>query len=632
MLTLQRDTDLTLTDGTFRIVDRIGNQIHLQNLANGQYSTTHIGDLLPRLSALPAAPSVSPRVLDHLSEEDRNQVTMWKTHIEEMVSGDHPNFDTPRPQYDPKTTTLNERMAAKITELKGFGIKTSRSSLFEKKKAYETSGAAALLDRRKHKQVGKLDKADEKLIATISSVVAHRTLKSTVTESELHRLVNAEMTIRYQDDAPKPCSRATMYRYFNTMYGGNATAKATTRRSRAGTPNRTYGTSRRMLPGQEVQIDSTTLNVTVKTKSGPQRPLLTMMLDVATRSVLAFSLRLEGTKGYDHALLLAQTLVPFSQRPDLTEHRALVAALRPDFPLLSTQERARLQAAHPVITPRYFITDNGKDYLSDVFRSACAKFNVDIVRSAIHTPTDKPFVERNFGSANNLFLQSLPGYVGTDTGNRGLHPEKEDLLDLGTLTELMDDWILSVWQYRKHAGLRDPFDPSETYSPNQWFNACADLAGDIELPLSADDYIDLMPSTTRVIGTTGVQYLNRRYDSVELHPYRGRPSNRPHLGNEWEVKYNPRDVTRVWVRSPENRWIECRWREADSIYQPHFADISQKLRKTEANKAADASARRGGAILPDPVLEPTPVVSNHAWDPTKIAELSMFEVEDEEKK
>ena len=115
-----------------------------------------------------------------------------------------------------------------------------------------------------------------------------------------------------------------------------------------------------------------------------------------------------------------------------------------------------------------------------------------------------------------------------------------------------------------------------------------------------------MPSTTRVIGTTGVQYLNRRYDSVELHPYRGRPSNRPHLGNEWEVKYNPRDVTRVWVRSPENRWIECRWREADSIYQPHFADISQKLRKTEANKAADASARRGGAILPDPTTPGTP--------------------------
>lgn len=631
MLTLERNTDLILNDGTFRITERYGNNVHLKDLTTGLPSVAHIGDLLPRLACPPARTStVSPQVLSHLSAEDRREVTMWATHIEEMTSGRHPDFDTPRTQYDPATTTLNERITTKIAELAGFGYKTSRSSLFEKKKAYEGGGAAALLDGRKHKQVGKLDKADERIINAITSVVARKVMKSTTTESELHRLVKQELVLRYQDDAPEMCSRATLYRYFNALYGGNHTAKATTRRSKAGTPNRTYGTSRRMLPGQEVQIDTYTLNVFVETKTGPQRPQLTVMIDVATRTVIAHSLRLKGTKGYDHALLLAQAMVPYNQRPDLTEHRALVAAQRPDVQLLSPEERARLQAAHPVITPRYIITDNGKDYLSAVFTSACAKFNVDVVRSAIHTPTDKAHVERNFGSLNHRFVQSLEGYAGTDVGNRGSRPENENLLDLATLTELLDDWILSEWQYRPHNGLRDPYDPTQIFSPNQWFNACADFAGDIHLPLGVDDFIDLMPSKTRVIGSSGVQYLNRLYDSDQLHPYRGQPSNRPHLNNEWEMKFNPRDVTRVWVRSPENEWIECRWREADSIFQPHFSDIQQNLAKTEANEEAEFSARRAGALMPPVTQVPQPQKLKVDWDQTKHMDLGMFEVEDEE--
>lgn len=354
------------------------------------------------------------------------------------------------------------------------------------------------------------------------------------------------------------------------------------------------------------------------------------MLDVATRSILAFTLRLEGTKGYDHVQLLTQALVPFSRRPDQSETRALIASQRDDIRLLSAVERKRLEALHPVIVPRCIVTDNGRDYLSDTFRSACAKFNIDIIRSAIHTPTDKPFVERNFRSVDFLFSQRLPGYVGPNTEARGLHTENDNLLDLATLTELLDDWILSTWQNRPHEGLRDPYDPSMTYSPNQWFNSTADFAGEVDIPLSTHDYIDLLPSATRQIGTTGVRYRNRVYDSVELHPHRGLPSNRPHLENKWEIKVNPRDVTRLWVRSPQNEWIECRWREADVIHQPHFADIAKNLRKSVSDEAAIADAIRAGALFPEPQIqnEDQPPTT-HAWDPSKHTSLSMFEVDNE---
>ena len=174
--------------------------------------------------------------------------------------------------------------------------------------------------------------------------------------------------------------------------------------------------------------------------------------------------------------------------------------------------------------------------------------------------------------------------------------------------------------------------PANTVSPNQWFNACADFAGDINLPLGENDFIDLMPSKTRVIGSTGVQYLNRHYDSDQLHPFRGQPSNLPHLNNEWEMKFNPRDVTRVWVRSPENEWIECRWTQADSIFQPHYSDIQQNLAKTEENEEAEANARRAGAVLPTVTQEPQPRTVPVDWDQTQHVDLEMFEVEEESTK
>lgn len=629
MRTIETGADLVLDDGIFRVVERAGNRLHLQNQSTHQFSVMHIGDLLPRLACVPPVNPVSPRELDHLSETDRKEVEMWSVHLEEMVTGRHPQFDQVRPQYDPSTTTMNERVKAKSAEMAAFGIKASRATLYGKRALWEARGPAGLIDGRKHKKAGKLDRADGRLVDAIGSVVAAQANRSTVTEQRLHQLVEKELIIRYGADRPPLPSRATLYRYFQASTGGMHAAKATTRRSQDGTPDRTYGTRRRMLPGEEVQIDSTKLDVYVTTKTGLERPILTTMVDVATRTIVAFTIRLEATTGFDHVLLLSQALVPFNRRPDRSDHRALVQARHPNIRLLTPEERAPLERDHPFIIPRYINTDNGKDFLSDVFRSACAKYEIDLVRASIHTPTDKPHVERAFGSINTIFAQRLPGYVGNSTGNRGRNPEKDGTYDIATLTELFEDWILSGWQHRPHEGLRDPYDPSLTFSPNQWFNAVAEFSGVIDIPHDTDTFIDLLPSVTRVIGTVGINYKNRQYDSTELHPYRGRPSNLPHLGNKWEIKYNPYDVTRVWVRSPENTWIECRWRLTDSIYEPHFGDILQNLKRQERDDTAYADADRAGTPMPARTPEPLRAVTDHAWDPSKYAELDMFTDKDE---
>lgn len=606
--------DITLTDGTFRITGSTGNFYRLQNLATGEHTSEHLADILSRLTEMPARNEVSPQKINNLTAPDRREVESWANHIEELISGTRPGHDNPRPQYDPTLTSLNQRIDSKVAELHAHSLPASRATLLRKKALYEVGGAAALIDGRKNKNIGKFDRADSRVIDAMTSVIAKHSNKSTMTQSWLQEMMAKELLVRYHGDAPAIPSEATLYRHFQLLTNGKyTTGKATTRRSAANTPNRTYRTAHRLLPGEEVQVDSTPMDllVRVKGRDEPVRPILTVMIDRATRSIIASTIRLEGAKGYDHALLLAQALVPFQNRPDRSAHRALVANRRPEFPLLSTAARLDLERARPLIFPRRIMTDNGKDYLSTVFTSACRKYGIDITMSAIHTPTDKGMVERNFQSINTLFTQRLPGYVGNHNVNRGYKVEEQNLLDVATLAELFDDWVVNVWQNRPHHGLRDPFEPSIVYSPNQAYKAAAAFVGFVASPMTRDDFIDMLPTANRVIGTTGVQIGNRHYDSDELHPHRGTPSRRPRHDNKWEVKINPYDAMHVWVRSPENTWIECRWRHIESVSQPHFGDISRSLRVQGRNDVAHENAHLAGTTMPSgtPAPEPEAAIS-----------------------
>ncbi len=71
-----------------------------------------------------------------------------------------------------------------------------------------------------------------------------------------------------------------------------------------------------MRPGEQIQIDSTPIDVMVLAADGvPVRADLTIAVDVATRSICAGVLRPVGTKAVDASLLLAKMMVPEPMRP-----------------------------------------------------------------------------------------------------------------------------------------------------------------------------------------------------------------------------------------------------------------------------------------------------------------------------
>ncbi len=97
----------------------------------------------------------------------------------------------------------------------------------------------------------------------------------------------------------------------------------------------------------------------------------------------------------------------------------------------------------------------------------------------------------------------------------------------------------AVWQNRPHDGLRDPLAPGRALTPNERYAALIDVAGYVPVPLSPEDYIELLPAAWRVINSYGVKIGLRTYDSGELIPYRRQHSGIEAKHGRWEVGIRP---------------------------------------------------------------------------------------------
>ena len=120
---------------------------------------------------------------------------------------------------------------------------------------------------------------------------------------------------------------------------------------------------------------------------------------------------------------------------------------------------------------------------------------------------------------------------------------------MAELQALLDEWVVAVWQNRPHDGLRDPLAPGRALTPNERYAALIDVAGYVPVPLSPEDYIELLPASWRVINSYGVKIGLRTYDSGELNPYRRQHSGIEAENGRWEVRYDPYDISRIWIRN-----------------------------------------------------------------------------------
>ena len=277
------------------------------------------------------------------------------------------------------------------------------------------------------------------------------------------------------------------------------------------------------------------------------------------------------------------------------------ASRLPHARLLDVDARMELAAARPVIVPDTIVIDGGKVFVSETFIRACARLGVSVQDCRPGTPTDKGIVEATFDAVNTLFCQHVAGYTGSNTQLRGDRVAEEAAWTVPDLQDLLDEWLLCGWQARPHDALRDPYFPRRVLSPNDKYAALVAAAGYLPVTLTGEDYLELLPVAWRAVNDYGIQIDYRTYDDPGLGPYRRQHSGVTARRGLWAVHYDPYDLTRVFVRTPDG-WVTAPWTHLPMISAP-FADFTWRhARRLTAQAGRDDTSETEVARVLDALL------------------------------
>ncbi|WP_229914338.1 Mu transposase C-terminal domain-containing protein [Streptomyces capitiformicae] len=356
-------------------------------------------------------------------------------------------------------------------------------------------------------------------------------------------------------------------------------APAYQRSSAANQPDRPFGNVIATRPGEVVMLDTTPLDVLAYDPGTTStiRVELTIALDVATRSLLAWRLTPEGTKAIDIGLLLADVMTPEMMRPGWSDALRYQMLRVPYERLLTVDERLAEAAARPVIYPETLLYDHGKPYKSDVVWRACTRWKIDLQDARKLKPTDKPNVERLFKTIREQFAEHVAGYKGLNVAHRGRTAEEQARWTIDELTEFFAEYVIAVYQRRHHRGLTLHGFPDLRVSPNEAYAMALGSAGYVDCPREANVYFELLPIAKRVVHPYGVELNHLTYNADIL--YRYWKAKAPYPGELWPIRYDPRNLLHAYFLDPsDGRWHVLRWTHALGEHQP-FTDITLREAK-----------------------------------------------------
>lgn len=513
--------------------------------------------------------------LAELPEEALAVALARREHVHELIFG-VPHSDPggePRQGYG-TNLLLQDRIEQKVRELTDAGWKASAPTLRRWMNGYQKSGLLGLVDKRQTR--GK-QPPDQRLLEVCASILEERANASKVSLALLCTEARIKFRAIYAGE-PVP-SPQTFKRIFRLL-GYKPSQTAASRRSEQLAPKRTYGRAVVTRPGEQVQIDSTPLDVLVLNDRGvAQRCTLSLMIDVATHTIMASLIRPGAPKSFDHCLLLAMALFPDHFRTMPPSLLTLLAAEGYDINFVAQEM--------PHIIPETITRDNGKDYRAATTEAAMLRYGIGVNNTPPYTPTSKPVVERTFGAINKLFSSSLPSYVGTDPANRGMGLEKE-ALPLHVVNLAFDVFVRDVWQQRRHDGLRDPLNPTRVLSPNQRFEALSRVAPSIPIPVSQYEFYELLPVERRVARPSGIEFNRRTYRSADLTDH----INRNGLeGTKIAFRFDPRDPTTVYVKAGADDWITAEDINLSRVAEPFAAATWAAAHRSNLTAITNEEAR-----------------------------------------
>lgn len=214
--------------------------------------------------------------------------------------------------------------------------------------------------------------------------------------------------------------------------------------------------------------------------------------------------------------------------------------------------RSRYDTVHDWLAygiPFTLVVDNGKEFIGRDLDDACQLLGIVLERMPVKTPQFKAAVERMLGTINTGVLHTLPGTTFSNFGQRGDYNSlKQACINLNDLDKIMHIFLVDIYAQDFHEGL--PGIPAQQWTEvtgNGFFPRVPPSVEELRVLLGRVDY--------RTIMAYGIDFLSLRYNCTELLPLRLRMDRRDN--KQIKLKYNPSDLSRLYVYDPdERRYIE----------------------------------------------------------------------------
>ena len=281
-------------------------------------------------------------------------------------------------------------------------------------------------------------------------------------------------------------------------------------------------------PLDVVQIDHTPVDVFVvdaEDRLAMTRPWLTLAIDVHTRMVVGFHLSLNEPSVISVGLCLLNAVFDKS---------ALLDGMEVDAPWPTAG------------IPRIVQVDNGPEFHSKAFLRGCQEHGIHVDWRPPGTPRYGGHIERLIGSQMGA-MHVLPGSTGRSVADR----QGRDALAGASLTmRELERWVLleivGKYHHKIHSSLKRP--PISLWR---------ELAGSTPLRLPPNRlafWVAFLPEQRRLLRRDGIHLFGIRYWSPALSQDVGRSSE------SLKVRYDPRDLSTVFVRRSNGHFIEARYR------------------------------------------------------------------------
>ncbi len=312
---------------------------------------------------------------------------------------------------------------------------------------------------------------------------------------------------------------------------------------------------------QIVQFDHTPVDVFVVDAAHRrpiQRPWLTLAIDVASRMVAGFYLSLEAPSAASVALAIHHFVMPKSEWLS-------ARGVNGDWPVSGL--------------PDVIHVDNAREFRSRALARGAAEYGVSLVHRPVATPHYGGHIERLIGTMMGA-VHLLPGTTFSNIADRGAYdPEKHAAMTLDELERWLALQIVGRYHAEVHGTLLLP-------PITAWSDAVAARRQPFRFPQDDTQFLyDFLPFEERSIRRDGVRLFGLRYWDDVLSPWAGR------LDRRLRIKYDPRDLSRVFVEGPDGEHWPVR-----------FADLRRPRITLGEHRMALTALRERGVRLVDEQL------------------------------